>query len=98
MARIDRSGVEPGRSAQERRSLSSAVVRSIECADVADVMDDVRRIGREARNATAAMSAAGSHVKDQALLKIAALLRDGRQQIKRANARDVERARQAGVQ
>jgi len=78
--------------------LSSAVVRPIESADVADVMDDVRRIGREARNATAAMSAAGSHVKNQALLKIAALLRDGRQQIKRANARDIERARQAGVQ
>ena len=78
--------------------MSSAVVRPIESADVADVMDDVRRIGREARNATAAMSAAGSHVKNQALLKIAALLRDGRQQIKRANARDIERARQAGVQ
>ncbi len=78
--------------------MNSAVVRSIESADVDDVMDDVRQIGRAARKASAAMSPAGSHVKDQALLKIAALLRDGRQQIKRANALDVERARQAGVQ
>ena len=78
--------------------MNSAVVRSIECADVADVMDDVRQIGRAARKASAAMSAAGSHVKDQALLKIAALLRDGAQQIKRANALDAERARQAEVQ
>ncbi len=77
--------------------MNSAVVRSIECADVADVMDDVRQIGRAARKASAAMSAASSHVKDQALLKTAALLRDERQQIRRANALDVERARQAGV-
>jgi glutamate-5-semialdehyde dehydrogenase len=60
-------------------------------------MDDVRQIGSAAQKASAAMSPAGSHAKDQALLKIAALLRDARQQIKRANALDVERARQAGV-
>ena len=44
------------------------------------------------------MSAATTYVKDQALLSIAALLREERAQIRRANAIDVERAGQAGVQ
>ena len=78
--------------------MNSAVVRSIEPADVVDVPDYVRQIGRSARDASSAMSAADSHAKDHALLKIAALLRDGRQQIKRANTLDVDRARKAGVQ
>ncbi len=78
--------------------MNSAVVRSIEPTDVVDVLDHVRQIGRAARDASAAMSAADSRAKDQALLKVAALLRDGRPQIKRANTLDVDRARQAGVQ
>ena len=78
--------------------MNSAVVRSIECANVADVLDEVRQIGRAARKASAAMSAASTAVKDQALLSIAALLREQQAQIRRANAIDVDRARQAGVQ
>ena len=78
--------------------MNSAVVRSIEPTDVVDVPDHVRQIGRSARDASSAMSAADSHAKDLALLKIAALLRDGRQQIKRANTLDVDRTRKAGVQ
>src|SRR5688500_12404067 len=78
--------------------MNSAVVRSIEPADVVDVPDHVRQIGRSARDASGAMSAADSRAKDLALLKVAALLRDGRQQIKRANTLDVDRARKAGVQ
>ena len=78
--------------------MNSAVVRSIECANVADVLDEVRQIGRAARKASAAMSATTTAVKDQALLSIAALLREQQAQIRRANAIDVDRARQAGVQ
>ena len=78
--------------------MNSAVVRSIECANVADVLDEVRQIGRAARKASAAMSAASTAVKDQALLSIAVLLREQQAQIRRANAIDVDRARQAGVQ
>ena len=78
--------------------MNSAVFRSIETANVADVQDDVRQIGRAARKASAAMSAATTAVKNQALSSIAALLRAQRAQIGRANAIDVDRARQAGVQ
>ena len=68
--------------------MNSAVVRSIEPADVVDVLGHVQQIGRAARNASAAMSAADSRAKDQALLKIAQLLRDSRQQIRHANTLD----------
>jgi glutamate-5-semialdehyde dehydrogenase len=78
--------------------MSSAVVRSIEPADVIDVLAHVRQLGRAARDASTAMAAADSRAKDQALLKIAQLLRNNRPQIKRANALDVDRAREAGVQ
>ena len=78
--------------------MNSAVVRSIECANVAVVLDDVRQIGGAARKASAAMSAATTAVKDQALLSIATLLREQQAQIRRANAIDVDRANQAGVQ
>ena len=77
--------------------MNSAVVRSIEPADVVDVLGHVRQIGRAARNASTAMSAADSHAKDQALLKIAHLMRNGRQQIRHANTLDVDRARKAGT-
>jgi len=78
--------------------MNSAVVRSIEPADVSDVIGHVRQIGRAAREASTAMSAAGSRSKDQALLKIAQLLRQYTHQVKHANAIDLERARQGGVQ
>ncbi len=58
--------------------MNSAVVRSIEPADVGDVIGHVRQIGRAAREASVAMSAADSRSKDQALLKIAQLLRQHR--------------------
>jgi glutamate-5-semialdehyde dehydrogenase len=78
--------------------MNSAVVRSIEPADVSDVIGHVRQIGRAAREASTAMSAAGSRSKNQALLKIAQLLRQYTHQVKHANAIDLERARKGGVQ
>jgi glutamate-5-semialdehyde dehydrogenase len=78
--------------------MNSAVVRSIEPADVSDVIGHVRQIGRAAREASTAMSAAGSRPKDQALLKIAQLLHQYAHQVKHANAIDLERARKGGVQ
>ena len=78
--------------------MNSAVVRSIEPADVSDVIGHVRQIGRAAREASVAMSAADSRSKDQALLKIAQLLRQHPHHVKQANAIDLDRARQSGVQ
>ena len=78
--------------------MNSAVVRSIEPADVSDVIGHVRQIGRAAREASVAMSAADSRSKDQALLKIAQLLRQHSHHVKQANAIDLERARKSGVQ
>jgi glutamate-5-semialdehyde dehydrogenase len=78
--------------------MNSAVVRSIEPADVNDVIGHVRQIGRAARDASPAMSAADSRVKDEALHKIAQLLRKQRLQIKQANALDLDRARNSGLQ
>ena len=78
--------------------MNSAVVRSIEPADVSDVIGHVRQIGRAAREASVAMSAADSRSKDQALLKIAQLLRQHPHHVKQANAIDLERARKSGVQ
>ena len=77
--------------------MNSAVVRSIEPSDVVDVPGHVQQIGRAARTASTAMSAADSRAKDQALLKISQLLRNNRQQIKHANTFDVDRARKAGT-
>jgi glutamate-5-semialdehyde dehydrogenase len=78
--------------------MNSAVVRSIEPADVSDVTGHVRQIGRAAREASIAMSAADSRSKDQALLKIAQLLRQHSHHVKQANAIDLDRARKSGVQ
>jgi len=54
-------------------------------------------IGRRARSASTAMARAGTSAKDGALLAIAALVRSRRAAITQANARDVERARAAGL-
>ena len=78
--------------------MNSAVVRSIESDNVSDVIGHVRQIGRAAREASVAMSAADSRSKDQALLKIAQLLRQHPHPVKQANAIDLERARKSGVQ
>ena len=76
--------------------MNSAVVRPIEPVDM-DVVAHVQQIGRAAREASTAMSAADSCAKDQALQKIAQLLRNSRQQIRHANKLDVDRARKAGT-
>jgi glutamate-5-semialdehyde dehydrogenase len=78
--------------------MNSAVVRSIDPDNVSDVIGHVRQIGRAAREASVAMSAADSRSKDQALLKIAQLLRQHAHHVKQANAIDLERARKSGVQ
>ena len=78
--------------------MNSAVVRSIESDKVSDVIGHVRQIGRAAREASVAMSAADSRSKDQALLKIAQLLRQHPHHVKQANAIDLDRARKSGVQ
>ena len=81
--------------------MNSAVVRSIEPADSGDSSDVIGRlqhVGRAAREASAAMSAAGSRSKDDALQTIANLLRDQHRQIIEANGLDLQRARTSGVQ
>ncbi len=78
--------------------MNSAVVRSIDPDNVSDVIGHVRQIGRAAREASVAMSAADSRSKDQALLKIAQLLRQHPHHVKQANAIDLERARKAGLE
>jgi len=81
--------------------MNSAVVRSIEPADSGDSSDVIARlqhVGRAAREASAAMSAAGSRSKDDALQTIANLLRDQHRQIIEANGLDLQRARTSGVQ
>ena len=78
--------------------MNSAVVRSIESDNVSDVIGHVRQMGRAAREASVAMSATDSRSKDQALLKIAQLLRQHSHHVKEANAIDLDRARKSGVQ
>lgn len=77
--------------------MNSAVVRSIEAADVSDVIGHVRQIGRAAREASAAMSAADSHWKDEALQTIAQLLREHQHRVEQANVLDLERALKSGL-
>ncbi len=78
----------------------NSAVRKIEPAncDISDITGYVRQLGRAARDASAAMSAAGSLRKDEALQTIAQLLRKRRHQVKEANALDLDRARKSGVE
>ena len=81
--------------------MNSAVVRTIEPADggdINDVIDRMRHVGRAAREASPAMSAASSRAKDRALQTIAELLRHHRQEVVTANSLDLARARKSGVQ
>ncbi len=81
--------------------MKSAVVRSIEPAaggDSGDITHRMSQIGRAARVASTAMSAAASRSKDHALQTIAKLVRDHQHQVIEANRRDLERARTSGVQ
>ena len=54
-------------------------------------------VGRTARHASTAMAAADGYAKDQALQRLAQLIRNGRDRIKAANVVDVKRARAAGL-
>ncbi|MBC8118203.1 MAG: glutamate-5-semialdehyde dehydrogenase [Burkholderiaceae bacterium] len=54
-------------------------------------------IGRTARHASTAMAAADGRAKDQALQRLAHLIRSGRDRIKAANAVDLSRARAADL-
>ncbi len=78
--------------------MNSAVVRSIEPGDDNDVVARMQHIGRAARGASAAMSAADSGLKDGALQTIANMLREHRRRVEEANVLDLERALKAGVQ
>lgn len=54
-------------------------------------------VGRTARHAATAMAAADGRTKDQALERLAHLIRSGRDRIKAANTVDLDRARAAGL-
>jgi glutamate-5-semialdehyde dehydrogenase len=56
----------------------------------------IAAIGRQARVASRAMAAADTHRKNQALKNLADLIGQQRAQLMQANARDLQRARQAG--
>jgi glutamate-5-semialdehyde dehydrogenase len=63
----------------------------------ASLADDMADIGRRARAAASAMAKADTRAKNSALRRIAAAIRAQRIQLQAANARDVKRARAAGL-
>jgi glutamate-5-semialdehyde dehydrogenase len=81
--------------------MNAAVVRPVKSSLQAALDDDVEghilQMGRTARTTSAAMAAAGSGVKDQALQHLARLIREHGGRIKAANTRDLDRARASGV-
>ena len=81
--------------------MNAAVVRPVKSSLQAALDDDVEghilQMGRTARATSAAMAAAGSGVKDQALQHLARLIREHGGRIKTANTRDLDRARASGV-
>jgi glutamate-5-semialdehyde dehydrogenase len=66
-------------------------------ADHAALAAAMTALGQRARAAAAAMAKAGTAAKNDALLKIAAGIRAARPELQAANARDVARARAAGL-
>ena len=66
-------------------------------ADAASLADQMADIGRRARAAASAMAKADTRGKNDALLRIAAAIRAQRVQLQAANARDLKRARAAGL-
>lgn len=60
-------------------------------------MTDVRQLAERARAASRRLGRLDRRAKDQALLRVARLLRESTQAIRTANARDVERARASGL-
>ena len=61
-----------------------------------DVKELVEGIGRRARVASRAMAKASSEQKNQALLQMAKLIRGQTETLKQANAKDLQRAKEAG--
>ncbi len=65
--------------------------------DATAVIDLMERLGRAARAAAAQMAAAPTAARNDALLRLAALLREQRASLAAANARDIEAALAAGL-
>jgi len=63
---------------------------------ITDVKELVEGIGRRARVASRAMAKASSEQKNQALLQMAKLIRGQTESLKQANAKDLQRAKEAG--
>ena len=59
-------------------------------------MTELQRMGKLAKEAAGKLASAGS-LKDTALLSMAKALEEGEEQILRANEKDLEAARQAGM-
>jgi glutamate-5-semialdehyde dehydrogenase len=62
----------------------------------ADMKDHVEGIGRRARIASRAMAKASSEQKNQALLQMAKMIRGQTESLKQVNAKDLQRAKEAG--
>ncbi|MBA2549245.1 MAG: glutamate-5-semialdehyde dehydrogenase [Burkholderiaceae bacterium] len=80
--------------------MSSSAARSATSAQTSfesNVIEHVVSLGRSARRTSAAMAAAGSRVKDEALQRLAHQIRAQRDQIKAANTRDLQRAQASSV-
>ena len=61
------------------------------------VKDQVTALGQRAKTASAAMARASTSSKNQALKRLAALLRDNTQALQADNAKDLARAEAAGL-
>lgn len=66
-------------------------------ADLQDVQQLMQEIGQKARLASRAMAKATSQQKNMALLQMAQAIRAQAEDLKQVNAKDIERARQAGL-
>ena len=66
-------------------------------AQAATVAADMQALGRQARQAAAAMARAAAATKSRALRGLAVLLRENTQALAQANAQDIERALAAGL-
>ncbi len=82
--------------------MNAAVVRSVEpgesACDIGDIDGYIRHVGRAAHDVSPSMAAAGGRVRDQALQRVAQLIRKHADRLKTANALDLDRARASGMQ
>lgn len=60
--------------------------------------DNMRRIGKQARQASTSMAKAGTAIKNQALCHIAAAIRQHKENLLQANAKDLAAARENGLE